>query len=1578
MSDEKLNVDLALQNAEKFEKFVDSLTKSNQLVESMGKNFSSVFAQVAALTKETQQLQAALSKASSGNTVAGIGQTLSRGSPTSFLKNAQTSGDIKNFEATMDQVFARLNNRFAKGLSDTIKSVQSSNILQLSSKIQNTPANNVNDLNNQILAQQSRLASAQIQSTQGSGTAKQVELEAAALAKLNAARDQILIKEKESEQVETRILAIQQKLTAATNDYRIAKLASANIQTGDAKATQADQLNRAAILVDKQRLVVEQARLTSEGQYTAELAKQEGRLANLLGLQTRIRDANAAGVAIQERQATVSKLTADNGASLFKIQSQLLINYGLMNQALNLFQFGTKYVVDLDKALYELQAISVTTDTEMKGLTETLVNVSQQGRFSAVEVAKAATIMAQAGFSAKQIQDSIGAVTQFATATGEDLSKAVDVATSAISIFNLNADQMTHVVNVLTGAINLSKLTVDKLSTGLQYAGNIASDMGITLEETVSLLGALSNAGIKSGSTAGTGLRQLLTELENPSKKLIEQLKLVGLSLQDVNVEALGAITVFENLKQAGFNSADAFKAFDIRAAATYLALANNTQAARELFESVVLGNAAIEGNAKQMGSLSNSVAQLKNVFGLLINDLAGPFKDAIVVVAKGLTTLLQVLNSIPGLLTVIGTLLLSALTGAIVQKLALLIGGITGLTGSFARMAAVVKPTAVAIDGLAVAEGAAGVAAVESAAGVTIFGTAARGLLAFLGPVGIAVALVTTAMAIFGGSSNSAAEKLDKLKAASDEAFGKIEEGGNRIESVDTELKRLTDRYANLKTNSAELGGEVLNMQLKFGRFSDELATGAIKTVDGLMVALQNLRAEMSKTNAAEIQKFLNTQTNLVREKAKQLQSNSQNNASNINSYQNGDLVTRTQFPVGAGPDYYSGRFDSELPGTSNVIKNSNATNQQVAGLASQLTKYDATNATEDQRQKIESLLADARGKVLLQQNEVSKQAQLLDDTVDHNTATYSQLSGFFKQTNDGLESSLLDINAMQADVLNSNQVARDQLKRTFEASPLYNKVNQQITDLQEQIKQEQAKIHGNTTDADKAKIKANIESYKKQISDIADGIDKAITDSHLDAWAGEKGPLVGLIAGQSKPTTSNPLLKGVLDTLPAGASNTSGGLALAGLQQKAHAATSDATNAIANTMGTVKEHFDKLTELLKAQIEEAKRKIAVAADNANNQIAQIDAIVAQATDKTHGGLRDKLSDADVSRLGDQKNDLQTVAIQAQIDQLKVAIPIVDRLVAREGQLNDAAQGKLAGSPNDVNAIKNAAGTQRDYNSALDQQRELLNQNITLQAQMNARLGEAGDAEHSLGDNIQYAAEKWLEQNKLNNDFGLNVQKNVTDVLNTANDSMTTFVTSVVSGTATIGSAFRTLATSILQSMLKIAANKIASGLFSKLFSFGTSLIGGATDGFGQGIVQGNAGELLSGLGSDGLMPEAHGGYLRRAASGYSTPSSTRDSVPILARPGEYVLRNSAVDMIGRSNLDALNASGNTKVQKSGSSVSGMASGMQPVVPAPINVYLVTPQQQPTLSKNDVIVAITQDMMKNGSTSKAVKQVLR
>ena len=106
------------------------------------------------------------------------------------------------------------------------------------------------------------------------------------------------------------------------------------------------------------------------------------------------------------------------------------------------------------------------------------------------------TELGRAGFKPEQIERMTAAVMNMARATGTDATQASGIMAATIRQFGMEAGEATRVADGLTAAANKSFNTVESLGDALSYAGPVAADANMSLEETLAILGTLGNMGM--------------------------------------------------------------------------------------------------------------------------------------------------------------------------------------------------------------------------------------------------------------------------------------------------------------------------------------------------------------------------------------------------------------------------------------------------------------------------------------------------------------------------------------------------------------------------------------------------------------------------------------------------------------------------------------------------------------------------------------------------------------------------------------------------------------------------------------------------------------------------------------------------------------------------------------------------------------------------------------------------------------------------------------------------------------------------------------------------------------------------
>lgn len=112
------------------------------------------------------------------------------------------------------------------------------------------------------------------------------------------------------------------------------------------------------------------------------------------------------------------------------------------------------------------------------------------------------------------------------------LGEASDIGSNVLTQFGMKADQMDRVSDVLTAAFTRSNTDLRMLGETMTYAGPVAADLGISLENMAAMAGAMADNGIR-GSMAGTALRAGLTRLVAPAKAGQDALGALGVKVND-------------------------------------------------------------------------------------------------------------------------------------------------------------------------------------------------------------------------------------------------------------------------------------------------------------------------------------------------------------------------------------------------------------------------------------------------------------------------------------------------------------------------------------------------------------------------------------------------------------------------------------------------------------------------------------------------------------------------------------------------------------------------------------------------------------------------------------------------------------------------------------------------------------------------------------------------------------------------------------------------------------------------------------------------------------------------------------
>lgn len=306
---------------------------------------------------------------------------------------------------------------------------------------------------------------------------------------------------------------------------------------------------------------------------------------------------------------------------------------------------GISILADFGQEMSTVRAITQATEGDFRALSEAAQDLGATTRFSASEAAQGMAFLARAGFDANEVLETIEGTLQLAQAGAVGLAQAADIASNVLTGFRLGTDQTARVVDVLAFSANNANTNVLQLGTAMSFVAPVAAGLGLSVETTTAAIGALSDAGIQA-SSAGTGLRRVLSTLEAPTGQVATLLEnLVG-STDAVRVSQVGLIEALTRLRDAGVDTGLALQLFGDRGGPAFEVLSNALPSIVQMEEN--LQNA--EGTAARLArtmddNLNGALLSVRSAFeGLVISagegGATGALRGVFETLATGLRTL--------------------------------------------------------------------------------------------------------------------------------------------------------------------------------------------------------------------------------------------------------------------------------------------------------------------------------------------------------------------------------------------------------------------------------------------------------------------------------------------------------------------------------------------------------------------------------------------------------------------------------------------------------------------------------------------------------------------------------------------------------------------------------------------------------------------------------------------------------------------------------------------------------------------------------------------------------------------------
>ncbi|HFI0055092.1 TPA: phage tail tape measure protein [Streptococcus suis] len=238
------------------------------------------------------------------------------------------------------------------------------------------------------------------------------------------------------------------------------------------------------------------------------------------------------------------------------------------------FTLATKKALDFGGEMQTVKALLSDTITDTKTLDTTTTQLGDNSKkwakqfgISTSDINLGMQEVIKAGFDANQTIGAMPAILTASKATGEEFGTVMGATTSILSQFGLitsDTNQMLKNTNRVTDSLsfvaNKTKAGFSDMGLAMEYVGPVANSVGMSIEETASAIGILSNAGI-DGQKAGTALRGALSKLLDPSEENAKAFEQLGFSAEEFRSGAIKLPDVIDRIRKNTEGMTDAQKA---------------------------------------------------------------------------------------------------------------------------------------------------------------------------------------------------------------------------------------------------------------------------------------------------------------------------------------------------------------------------------------------------------------------------------------------------------------------------------------------------------------------------------------------------------------------------------------------------------------------------------------------------------------------------------------------------------------------------------------------------------------------------------------------------------------------------------------------------------------------------------------------------------------------------------------------------------------------------------------------------------------------------------------------------------
>lgn len=391
------------------------------------------------------------------------------------------------------------------------------------------------------------------------------------------------------------------------------------------------------------------------------------------------------------------------------------ISSNLMHGVQGSLQKAYYYAEDLNRSLNDIRIVTGQSNDQMAQFAEKANKAAQALSTTTTNYTNASLIYYQQGLSDKEVADRTEVTIKMANAAGESASKVSDQLTAVWNNFYDGSKSLEYYADVMTKLGAYTASSTDEISEGIQKFASVANTIGLSYEYATSALATLTAKTRESANTVGNSLKTLFARIQGLTlgetledgtdlNKYSKALDKVGISIKDQQGELKDMNTILDEM----MNKWDSLsRAEQVALAQTVGGVRQYTQLVnlmenKDYFKELVGVAKNSEGTLQEQADIyaesweaskKRVQASLEEIYKQLVDDkffigLNDTLSDTLNITSK----LIDSLGGLPGVLSVVSTLMLKSFGPDIVNNMQRMASNLFIDSGAAENQAAVMK----------------------------------------------------------------------------------------------------------------------------------------------------------------------------------------------------------------------------------------------------------------------------------------------------------------------------------------------------------------------------------------------------------------------------------------------------------------------------------------------------------------------------------------------------------------------------------------------------------------------------------------------------------------------------------------------------------------------------------------------------------------------------------------------------------------------------------------------------------------------------------------------------------------------